>query len=379
MGGRCGKAAPSPSDASGDRASTTASTTAAATIDESLPTLMLLGLSGAGKSALAHALAHGAAVAPASAPSSPRVGGGLRRDDDDEEEEEEDGVLCAPPRTTVVATSVATVAGARVNVVDVPGNPPRASDGLGGSGGDATARAWRDAIARYDPRVVVFVVDAADELRAPLAREELWALCGCGAGGGGGDSRERLVRGRRLVVVANKRDVDGAMDADEVADALDLDALALELGGDVAGTVACECASAAMLGGPRAASAESALRGVVGAAVAAGGGVVGAWGPGSGGGGEEGGTLGGRGREGPKGEGEGPKGEGGGEGGVVTWRAASSVVRRVPKKAFPVLTRWIEVTRGTDASPSFAVRHRYPSSRCVRGAPLSTALGPLPE
>ena len=302
MGGRCGKAAPSPSDASGDRASTTASTTAAATIDESLPTLMLLGLSGAGKSALAHALAHGAAVAPASAPSSPRVGGGLRRDDDEEEEEEE-GVLCAPPRTTVVATSVATVAGARVNVVDVPGNPPRASDGLGGSGGDATARAWRDAIARYDPRVVVFVVDAADELRAPLAREELWALCGCGAGGGGGDSsRERLVRGRRLVVVANKRDVDGAMDADEVADALDLDALALELGGDVAGTVACECASAAMLGGPRAASAESALRGVVGAAVAAGGGVVGAWGPGSGGGGEEEGTLGGGGGKGPKGK-----------------------------------------------------------------------------
>ena len=303
MGGRCGKAAPSPSDASGDRASTTASTTAAATIDESLPTLMLLGLSGAGKSALAHALAHGAAVAPASAPSSPRVGGGLRRDDDEEEEEEEEGVLCAPPRTTVVATSVATVAGARVNVVDVPGNPPRASDGLGGSGGDATARAWRDAIARYDPRVVVFVVDAADELRAPLAREELWALCGCGS------SRERLVRGRRLVVVANKRDVDGAMDADEVADALDLDALALELGGDVAGTVACECASAAMLGGPRAASAESALRGVVGAAVAAGGGVVGAWGPGSGGGGEEEGTLGGGGGKGPKGKGKGPKGK----------------------------------------------------------------------
>jgi len=323
MGGRCGKAAPSPSDASGDRASTTASTTAAATIDESLPTLMLLGLSGAGKSALAHALAHGAAVAPASAPSSPRVGGGLRRDDEEEEEEEEEGVLCAPPRTTVVATSVATVAGARVNVVDVPGNPPRASDDLGGSGGDATARAWRDAIARYDPRVVVFVVDAADELRAPLAREELWALCGCGAGGGGGDSsRERLVRGRRLVVVANKRDVDGAMDADEVADALDLDALALELGGDVAGTVACECASAAMLGGPRAASAESALRGVVGAAVAAGGGVVGAWGPGSGGGGEEEGTLGGGGGKGPKGKGKGPKGKGKGPKGKAAVKAA---------------------------------------------------------
>ena len=86
---------------------------------------------------------------------------------------------------------------------------------------------------------VVFVVDAADEFRMAVARDELWRLCGLvppGDESGPGRFRTlersaapaRLADSAAVLVLANKSDVAGALDAGEVGDALDLDQLRAE-------------------------------------------------------------------------------------------------------------------------------------------------------
>lgn len=178
------------------------------------PILAFVGLNGAGKSALLHTLQqHDAVVKPprldadtsGAAPSSPASGrttagtlgdgdgdGGVRGRGDDgaaaaEEDDVEDsrfaftlevqeGVLCAPPPTTEVTVSRIRAAGVAFTAVDVPGDRSargrwtaavEGQHGHGGGSGGGSAAAT----------AVVFVVDAADELRMPVAREELWAGC----------------------------------------------------------------------------------------------------------------------------------------------------------------------------------------------------------
>ena len=74
----------------------------------------------------------------------------------------EEGVLCAPPPTTEVSAVRMRAAGVLFTAVDVPGDRPDRGQ-------------WTDALDRTAATAVVFVVDAADELRMPVAREELWA------------------------------------------------------------------------------------------------------------------------------------------------------------------------------------------------------------
>ena len=83
----------------------------------------------------------------------------------------QEGVLCAPPPTTEVTVTRIRAAGVAFTAVDVPGD--RSDRGMwtaaveGRGGGKGGGRG-------LGATTVVFVVDAADELRMPVAREELW-------------------------------------------------------------------------------------------------------------------------------------------------------------------------------------------------------------
>lgn len=247
------------------------------------PVLAFVGLNGAGKSALLHTLTQrDDARVSETPPRTPRDGVGVGDGDGafalhlDVRE----GVLCAPPSTCAIEIRRARAAGTSFVAVDVPGVR-------------ADRLKWRLAIEREDADVVVFVVDAADHVRAPVAREELWALCGVAhADGDRGRARHEgnenrgggvrtgaswnahaavdrendgagALRGRTLLVLATKSDVRGAASPEEVAAAFDLDRLAKA----VAATSHSREAPRVYVEGCTAtsrASVEEALRGVLG-------------------------------------------------------------------------------------------------------------------
>lgn len=77
-------------------------------------------------------------------------------------------------------------------------------------GGQKTIRAyWRNYFERTD--AVIWVVDSADRARLEMCREELGTLL----------QQEKLA-GASLLILANKQDVKGALDAEEIAAALGL-------------------------------------------------------------------------------------------------------------------------------------------------------------
>mmetsp|Transcript_54103 Transcript_54103/g.114928 ORF Transcript_54103/g.114928 Transcript_54103/m.114928 type:complete len:188 (+) Transcript_54103:95-658(+) len=77
-------------------------------------------------------------------------------------------------------------------------------------GGQKTIRAyWRNYFERTDG--LIWVVDSADASRLEICREELCGLL----------EQEKLA-GASLLILANKQDVRGALDADEIAEALGL-------------------------------------------------------------------------------------------------------------------------------------------------------------
>ena len=206
------------------------------------PVLAFVGLNGAGKTALLHTLTQRNDARVSETP--PRT----PRDDDADGTlaphlDARGRVLCAPPPTNAVEIRRARAAGTSFVAVDVPGVR-------------ADRLKWRLAIEREDADIVVFVVDAADHVRAPVAREELWALCGV-AHADGDLGRARVedkenhrdadrtgaswnahaavdrendgagaLRGRELLVLATKSDVRGAASPEEVSAAFDLDRLA---------------------------------------------------------------------------------------------------------------------------------------------------------
>ena len=98
-------------------------------------------------------------------------------------------------------------------------------------------------------------MDAADEFRMAVARDELWRLCGLvppGDESGPGRFRTlersaapaRLADSTAVLVLANKSDVAGALAAGEVGDALDLDQLRAEMGAAGVRVLGCEACSA---------------------------------------------------------------------------------------------------------------------------------------
>ena len=213
-------------------------------------TLVFVGLDGAGKTAVIRALG--------------KDGTGKRKSDE--------GALCAPPTTVAVTIHAGLRAcGVSLDVVDVPGR--------GVVAGNARHVAWRrhlDALVTPEddgsvPKeiakrtriakpigsvdCVVFVVDAADEFRMAVARDELWRLCGLvppGDESGPGRFRTlersaapaRLADSTAVLVLANKSDVAGALAAGEVGDALDLDQLRAEMGAAGVRVLGCEACSA---------------------------------------------------------------------------------------------------------------------------------------
>ena len=215
-------------------------------------TLVFVGLDGAGKTAVIRALG--------------KDGEGERKSVSDE------GALCAPPTTVAVTIHAGLRAcGVSLDVVDVPGR--------GVVAGNARHVAWRrhlDALVTPEddgsvPKeiakrtriakpigsvdCVVFVVDAADEFRMAVARDELWRLCGLvppGDESGPGRFRTlersaapaRLADSTAVLVLANKSDVAGALAAGEVGDALDLDQLRAEMGAAGMRVLGCEACSA---------------------------------------------------------------------------------------------------------------------------------------
>jgi ADP-ribosylation factor-like protein 2 len=77
-------------------------------------------------------------------------------------------------------------------------------------GGQKTIRAyWRNYFERTDG--VIWVVDSADQVRLDICKEELSVLL----------DQEKLA-GASLLIFANKQDVRGAYNADEIANALGL-------------------------------------------------------------------------------------------------------------------------------------------------------------
>lgn len=77
-------------------------------------------------------------------------------------------------------------------------------------GGQKTIRAyWRNYFERTDG--VIWVVDSADQVRLDICKEELSVLL----------DQEKLA-GASLLIFANKQDVRGAFNADEIANALGL-------------------------------------------------------------------------------------------------------------------------------------------------------------
>ena len=230
-------------------------------------TLVFVGLDGAGKTAVIRALAA-------------NDGAGQRKSAASSVHPAEEGTLCAPPTTVAVTYHAGlTACGVSLDVVDVPGG--------GVVAGNARHVAWRRHLdALLTPEVddsklpknqiakttsakpvaksvdcVVFVVDSADDLRMAVAREELWRLCGLVPPGdecGPGRYRtlDRSAAPSRLadstasvLVLANKCDVDGALAAGEVGDALDLSELRAEMGAVGVRVIGCEACSAVDGGG----------------------------------------------------------------------------------------------------------------------------------
>ena len=222
-------------------------------------TLVFVGLDGAGKTAVIRALAA-------------NDGAGQRKSAASSVHPAEEGTLCAPPTTVAVTYHAGlTACGVSLDAVDVPGG--------GVVAGNARHVAWRrhlDALVTPEddgsvPKeiakrtriakpigsvdCVVFVVDAADEFRMAVARDELWRLCGLvppGDESGPGRFRTfersaapaRLADSTAVLVLANKSDVAGALAAGEVGDALDLDQLRAEMGAAGMRVLGCEACSA---------------------------------------------------------------------------------------------------------------------------------------
>jgi ADP-ribosylation factor-like protein 2 len=84
---------------------------------------------------------------------------------------------------------------------------------LGDVGGQKTLRSyWRNYFEKTD--ALIWVVDATDRLRIEDCREELHGLL-----------QEERLSGASLLVFANKSDVDGCMDGEEILQALQLKAI----------------------------------------------------------------------------------------------------------------------------------------------------------
>ena len=230
-------------------------------------TLVFVGLDGAGKTAVIRALAA-------------NDGAGQRKSAASSVHPAEEGTLCAPPTTVAVTYHAGlTACGVSLDVVDVPGGGVVAEN--------ARHVAWRRHLdALLTPEVddsklpknqiakttsakpvaksvdcVVYVVDSADDLRMAVAREELWRLCGLVPSGdenapGRYRTLDRSAAPSRLadstasvLVLANKCDVDGALAAGEVGDALDLSELRAEMGAVGVRVIGCEACSAVYGGG----------------------------------------------------------------------------------------------------------------------------------
>ncbi|KAL1908347.1 hypothetical protein Sste5344_005875 [Sporothrix stenoceras] len=85
------------------------------------------------------------------------------------------------------------------------------TDDAGDVGGQKTLRSyWRNYFERTD--ALIWVVDATDRLRIDDCREELHGLL-----------QEERLSGASLLVFANKTDVQGCMDGDEILEALKLE------------------------------------------------------------------------------------------------------------------------------------------------------------
>ncbi|KUJ20887.1 ARF/SAR superfamily [Mollisia scopiformis] len=84
---------------------------------------------------------------------------------------------------------------------------------IGDVGGQKTLRSyWRNYFEKTD--ALIWVVDATDRLRVDDCREELHGLL-----------QEERLSGASLLVFANKTDVSGCMDEDEIQQGLQLDAI----------------------------------------------------------------------------------------------------------------------------------------------------------
>ncbi|KAJ0301635.1 hypothetical protein COL516b_007609 [Colletotrichum fioriniae] len=86
-------------------------------------------------------------------------------------------------------------------------------DGIGDVGGQKTLRSyWRNYFEKTD--ALIWVVDATDRLRIEDCREELHGLL-----------QEERLSGASLLVFANKTDVNGCMDEQEILQGLQLEAI----------------------------------------------------------------------------------------------------------------------------------------------------------
>lgn len=79
---------------------------------------------------------------------------------------------------------------------------------------------WKNYFERTDG--LIWVVDSADRLRIAECKEELWQLM----------VREDRLSTCSLLVLANKQDLPGAMSSSEIRDALDLEMLVVQRGGN---------------------------------------------------------------------------------------------------------------------------------------------------
>lgn len=277
------------------------------------PVLAFVGLAGAGKTAMLRALraktpgertatprAHHPPGSPATSPrvrrrppaetpnphrpGAPPRPPADRAHRDDQHRHHPPPLLTAPPPTSATSRLRLRAAGVPFTAVDVPGD----------RGAFDRADRWRLAIERENPAVtaIVFVVDAADATRVPLAAEELASLLRVGgrpfdepSGGLRTDSngfaqakKEDAVRtppAPRVVVAATKQDVPGALSAADVRRALGLGRVvegrmvaaeargALGPGEETRRREAAEIACVACTATSRA-SVEAALRGVLG-------------------------------------------------------------------------------------------------------------------
>ena len=106
------------------------------------------------------------------------------------------GRAIVPPPTSTILSNVVLIEDERIELIDLPGDPKE-------------RRRWEEVVDCATG--VVFVVDSADPMRIPVAKRELWNMV-------------NRLRDKCLptLVLANKQDVDRAMDVQNVAGALDL-------------------------------------------------------------------------------------------------------------------------------------------------------------